>query len=447
MKKVVLLAIGIFLLTIAIVFSLIYVYCAPVYNINYIDKIKVNNYNKSTNEMTLSINFSKNYKNMECGFSNGKDIKWVSLKKEKCVYKTKVNNLKYVYLKKGMFERREKIDSLLVNIDTFDKIYISKGEKKKINNNSVFIGREQYIIYKSKNNKIVSFDKDVVIGKKIGSCEVDVIINGKVYDTFTIIVTDLINERTKKLNNNKEYLECNRYTKKETEILDDILENKVENAGYKTRAGVVEAARFLTLDFKYKIDYFFENGRLSGGQNYVDGEGRYYHKGLYLDESKFKKIEKSFSGPSIWGCPLKNFEDYGTKYKKGSYNSNGLDCSGFVSWAFLNGGFDIGDKGSGDNEKDETEINDIGGTKVKATDELFETDKVKAGDMIGYWGHIGLIIGIDDDNVYIAESLWTFGGVALNKYKKDEVSDEFTQVILLDDFYKENGNYTDMWYL
>lgn len=82
--------------------------------------------------------------------------------------------------------------------------------------------------------------------------------------------------------------------------------------------------------------------------NFADGEGRYYHQGLYLTNSKKNSIIASVSGPCIWGCPLYNWEDdleYG--YVWGVKKPNGLDCSGFVSWILYNGGFDPGDNGFG----------------------------------------------------------------------------------------------------
>lgn len=54
-----------------------------------------------------------------------------------------------------------------------------------------------------------------------------------------------------------------------------------------SRAGVAEAARFLTLEFPYRIGYFNENGRLANPPK-VDCEERYYHKGLYLHSSRFE---------------------------------------------------------------------------------------------------------------------------------------------------------------
>ena len=66
--------------------------------------------------------------------------------------------------------------------------------------------------------------------------------------------------------------------------------------------------------------------------------------------------------------------------------------------------------------------------------------------MLGIWGHIAIVAGIDDEHVYVAESLWTFGGPVINTYTFEEATKEFVQAVLLDDYYKEDGLYTDMWY-
>ena len=50
-------------------------------------------------------------------------------------------------------------------------------------------------------------------------------------------------------NPQKELLPCNIYSSQDNDILDKLLEERVNKAGYKTRAAAVAAARFLTLDF------------------------------------------------------------------------------------------------------------------------------------------------------------------------------------------------------
>ena len=254
----------------------------------------------------------------------------------------------------------------------------------------------------------------------------------------------MIVKKTKEYNLSKGYLPCEKYTEAEAKELDAILENKIKRVGYGTRAGVVEAARFLTLQFPYKINYYLENGRLdtSSGTPYVDGEGRYYHKGLYLDSSKYKNIVASYSGPSMWGCPL----PYNSYYKGYSRdNTNGLDCSGYITWAFYNAGFDTEDSGAGDfpyKDKDLEARN-----TYRVTEEFLNKKVLKAGDIIYYWGHVAMVAGIKEDDYYVTEALWydpTYA-VVIKKYSKSELIDEFSHVILLDEYYKDEGNYTEMW--
>lgn len=427
----------------------IYFYCKPIFNDNLFKSIEVISYDENNNNAIIDFTLDNNYSNLECGYgkdANSKHIDYQKTNNGVCHLEVDLEKLDYVYLKRFIFSNKIKLDSLVLKVNTIDKLYLAVNEKKEINPDVKVIGDGFDISYKSKDKKVVSVNKNKVAGKKRGKTKLEIYVNDNKAGEIDVEVTDLIVKRPKKFDKSKPYLPCKKYTLEESKKLDDILKTKIENVGgYGTRAAVVEAMRFLLLDFRYRIDYFFENGRLVGGVNYVDGEGRYYHKGLYLHSSKFNDIKKSLSGPAIWGCPLRNFEDYPPKFIEGGYNSNGLDCSGFVSWTIYNGGFDVGDRGAGDSLEDDTELNDVG-EKVKLTDELMNSGKVKAGDILGIWGHIAIIIGIDDDNVYVAESLWTYGGVVINTYDKDKLDDKFVQVVLMDDIYKEGGLYTDMWY-
>ncbi len=138
----------------------------------------------------------------------------------------------------------------------------------------------------------------------------------------------------------KEYLSCDCYDAEENEYLDEVLSYLINEAGYQTRAGAVEAARFLLLRFPFRLHYFYENGRLDDSDYAVDGEGRYYHKGLYLGIEKTLGITDVLEGPACWGCSL--YED-----ATGSYTDNGLDCSGFITWVLYNAGYDCRDLGAG----------------------------------------------------------------------------------------------------
>lgn len=422
-------------------FFVFYYYIKPFYEFDALNNISI----ESIKNDSFILKISDVDSDIICGFSNANDdtIHWNN--KSDC-YLNVNDKLEKIYIKKLFLKRGFLINDLIIGDNLPKKVFIALNETSTLDPKLRLVGSKQNIKYETNNSDIVSVKNNKITGKKIGKAKITMTANGKYTKSVDIEVTNLITKRPKKFNNNKPNLQCNQYSEKEVKKLEEILDYKIKNVGgYGTRAAVVEAIRFLMLDFKYQIEYFFENGRLVGGVHEVDGEGRYYHRGLYLSKSKFKDLKKTYAGPAIWGCPLRNFEDWGTTFKKGQFKPNGLDCSGFVSWAIVNGGFDPGDRGAGDNLNDNTELNDIGGEKVKITDDFVKSGKLKAGDIIGIWGHIAIVAGIDDENVYVAESLWTFGGPVINTYKKDKLDDKFVQAVLLDDYYKKDGLYTNMW--
>ena len=66
------------------------------------------------------------------------------------------------------------------------------------------------------------------------------------------------------------------YTEEEAHLLDELLDYKVKEAGEGTRAAVVAVAKFITMEFPYRLPYFFENGRYQKNEysQPCDGEGR-----------------------------------------------------------------------------------------------------------------------------------------------------------------------------
>ncbi len=182
-----------------------------------------------------------------------------------------------------------------------------------------------------------------------------------------------------------------------------------------------------------------ENGRLhtEGGRTYADGEGRWYHKGLYLTEDKFSILAASNRGPVIWGCPM--YEGI-----TGKITNNGLDCSGFVSWALFNAGYDPKDVGAGISSA--LDLTDIG-KKTNITKDLINSTKYKVGDLIGRQGHIGIIIGLEGNNIYIAEALdaGNFDLHVQTTTKEKILKSDWKYIILMDEFYKKDGELTNMW--
>ena len=308
-----------------------------------------------------------------------------------------------------------------------NKIYLVPTETKEI------ITTTENVSWSSEDELVATVNNGIITGVGVGKTNINAEV-GKSTSNVEVIVTDLIS--MPKLNNNKEYLTCNRYSLEESTLLDELLAYRVNEAGMKTRAGAVAAARFLTLEFKYRLTYFLENGRLitAGNRTYCDGEGRYYHKGLYLHESKMKDIIVSNRGPAIWGCNLFNGVEKKTM-------ANGLDCSGFVSWALLNAGYEPGDGGAGITEL-KTDMDDLG-RKVEINQTVIADNQFKVGDLMSRYGHIGIIIGIDGETIYIAEALDDDLHVLVQN--KNDLTKKWKYIIDMTEFYGNDGKLTNMW--
>lgn len=199
-------------------------------------------------------------------------------------------------------------------------------------------------------------------------------------------------------NNTKPFMKCNTYQAAERMELDTKLRQVVNEAGYGTRAGVVEAARFLVGALDYKVPYV--------------GASRYNEKGLNIGQS------------NAWGC-----------------SGVGLDCFYFVYWALSQNGLPLGALYSGDKPKTRDVLN-----QIKVGDYILtpcEEDECKNRYRID---HIGLIIGIDDNYIYVAEA--TTGrtnAVVVSKWEKNNMPDKgkFSVVKLVK--YPSEGNVTNMW--
>lgn len=111
-----------------------------------------------------------------------------------------------------------------------------------------------------------------------------------------------------------------------------------------------------------------------------------------------------------------------------------------------NGGFDVGDVGAGDFKELTDELSDLG-PHNKITFDFMKNGKYKVGDYIAKNGHAALIIGIDDNNIYTAESLGK--GLRAKTYERynDIVYTPILDYIIdMDNIYPNGeGNYQIMW--
>ena len=373
------------------------------------------------------------------------DNSWILSKNNQCSFEINKKTYK-AYLKSS--------DNKITFVDDSDKL--GNITKLEINKNKIYLAlSDTYtptltidyvgninskVIWTSNNNKIADVDEN---GKIEGISKGETKITAKVMNKevfIDVIVTDLIVKKPKEFSNKKPYLPCGKYSEKDNDLLDEILADRINTVGYKTRAGAVESARFLALEFPYKIRYFSENGR--GSTNGVQGEGRYYNKGLYLHSSRFKNIKKTAHGPKTWGCSLYSNPSHGNR-------PNGLDCSGFISWVLLNAGFDVGDIGAG--LAPHLDLTDYG-KRTNFNYDIVKSGKVKVGDLLSSGGvnggHIAMIAGEDDNYYYVAESLWTSPNVSVGiyKYSKKTIFNRYYYVMFMDSYYKEDGKLTKLWY-
>ena len=351
-----------------------------------------------------------------------------------------INRKEEIHFIPTITEIDDGVKSIKFKVDTF---YLAIGESEKLNYDIESSKDDYKLTWSSENEDIVSISDGKIVGVNLGTSVVTLKSESGKKAEVSVTVTDLI--RKPELDDKKKFLPCHAYTEEEAHIIDEALRTRVLNKGEGTRAALIETIRFMTLSFKYKVSYFYENGRMhESGVRKADGEGRYYHKGLYLSEDKFKDIKVSHKGPAIWGCPLTNLQDH-NRYKPGAKMPNGLDCSGFVTWSLYNSGLDVGDIGAGINDRHK-DMSDVG-EMHSLTYEYANSGDYKVGDVIDRWGHTALIAGKDSEYLYIAESL--LKGVRIEKvsYKNPNSSlyKYYAYINKMDKEYSKNDDYTDMW--
>lgn len=411
------------------------------------NKTEINYVKNGTYENNITISFKHRFlnfnKEIKCRISNKNEEIISNMKNNSCTLSVQPGTYNLTLESKNRKLLLSKTLNITIkSIEEFEikqnKIYLIIDESETLD----YIHPSTNITWEY-DEEIISLNNNVITGLQDGKTTLIGKNEDGVTDSVEITVTSLLNKQTN-FNFDKQYIGCKQYSSDEAKLLDEFLEYRINKAGYQTRAGVVEAARFLTLSFQYRIPYFFENGRLFwSGVHYVDGEGRYYHKGLYLSEDKYKDIGPVKDGPSMWGCDLTN-RDNSEGWVLFAPYPNGLDCSGFVTWALLNGGFDIGDVGANDLPllDDSRYYSDV---FIPVNMTTLNSGKAKPGDIIAVSGHTALIVGIDEDHYYVAESNVSTEGVVVNTYTKPELIKNYTYIHLMDEIYKEDGNLTMMW--
>ena len=291
-------------------------------------------------------------------------------------------------------------------------------------------------------------------------------------------------------NSKKEVLTCDAISSTKEKEMEKILNDRINSVGAGTRQAVVEAARFLAIDFPYVIPYYWTDGI----KDYPT-TGYYLNKGLYLNDN------------SGWGCNIEKKALPMGIFEVGGKYPNGLECSGFTTWALINGGFEntgawypeifiestysgktyayqntynpdthslgysnIFDYYMADSNKaklaSDTWLKLDPSSKVCISSSCglsdynqIDTYDIKAGDLIWKEGHVGMIIGVTTSNskkLYaVAEANYTknsnnIRGLRVVSYYTEQLYNSsvgWTHVVKMDDIYGEGNltNYDPYW--
>ena len=204
--------------------------------------------------------------------------------------------------------------------------------------------------------------------------------------------------------NEKPYIGCRTYDSDDKTRLESILKNAVNEAGYGTRAGVVEAARFLVGGLDYKVKYM-------GPKQEHWQIGTYPYVGLNIN---------AYTG---WGCTIKGY-------------IQGMDCTNFTGWAFKQNGLKVDNVYSTKNVYPLVDV----------------VDKLQVGDLLltpndTSFSHVGIVIGIDDSSIYVAEATTTdkINAIVTTRLDKNNLPTKgrLSRARLYE--YEKEGNVTNMW--
>ncbi len=308
-------------------------------------------------------------------------------------------------------EVREKVTGIKLDID---EKTVAIGNTLNIKATLEPAGTTAKINWTSSNPSVADVSNGTVTGKEVGETTITAESNGKKATAkIKVKVVTTSDIYTFKYNNNKPTIKCNSYTSSDKIRLEDQLKRAIERVGYGTRAGVVEAARFFVGGLDYKIPY---QGTVKG---YTD-VGRYNREGLNLGTS------------SGWGCKIPGTSE------------QGIDCTNFVRWAFINGGHGNKSPMSSSNTYKTAEVV----SQIRPGDLMYSPCTSKEGKCASQdYTHVGIVIGVDETKIYVAESRSesSSDGTVVTEWQKNNMpkTGKFSIVRLVP--YAGDGKLTDMW--
>ena len=341
-------------------------------------------------KITLDLGTVKNYSNTK--LPNGETI--LSKNVEYEVDSNGEYDFVVSLLNKQKFTKTVTVENIIANYTCTGEI-TNNGTKIVVNPLTSDVKQYEWII-----NNITSKGNSTYTKEKIiKNASVNLTFNNNEKYKVNCTITDKLTYHFKyDINNTKPYMRCNTYTAQDKVRLDRMLKQVVDDAGYGSRAGVVAAARFLVGGLDYKVPY---------------------QGGIY-----YRKAGLNIGQKNAWGC-----------------SGSGLDCYSTVVWARAQNG--LPDDGL------------YGGTKYRIADAV---NNVKVGDYVltpcnssscknaFKINHIGIVIGIDDKYIYVAENK-TAGvdAFVVTRLDKSNLPRSGNLSLVRHVNYPKEGNVTNMW--
>lgn len=293
-----------------------------------------------------------------------------------------------------VFRKTIIVDNIIDNYTCNGEI-TSTGTKITVTPSSSNITEYKWIL----DNETVNGSSTYTKNKLINSAQVNLKFNnGKEYKINCKVDDRLVYHFKYDVNNTKPFMKNNTYTSVDKLRLDSMLKQVVSEAGFGTRAGVVAAARFLVGALDYKVPY--------------EG-GKYYNRiGLNIGQT------------GAWGS-----------------SGSGLDCYSFVAWARSQNGLPDDSFYSGKKYNTYDEV-----SRIRVGDYLLTPCTSSVCKNQFNINHIALVIGIDNNYIYVAESTTgNINALVVTRLDKKNLPKKNNLSLVKHVTYKSDGNVTDMW--
>lgn len=306
-----------------------------------------------------------------------------------------------------------------------DEITIKLNDKGNFNARIEPEDSSGEIVYLNYNKDIISVDDEGnYVGLKDGTATV------AIYSSIDsainkVVKVNVVGKQTIKIANNRGYIKCGDGPKYNAEMF-----SYIKAAGYRTREGVVAAAIYLASTMPERVPYFWAGG--------------HYHSWYFKNKGNVSPHSGgNFIGVSeYFGCEAKMAFGGTDVQPNGSYFKFGLDCSGFDAWAILNGGYFTGSN-TLIVSTSSTKVSSVGGISVTSSTFGAAKGKIKPGDLVFKKGHTGMIIGVTDSKIIVAEEAGGKSGLIITEAGLG--GGKWVSVTLMDNFYNNYQKGKPLW--